>query len=97
MLTAGGASLLLGTKPKLGAAAIIGFLLGVSPLIHDFWNIEDPQQRQNDMINFSKNMALVGAALALAGVEEPWPASLSTEKPSRLERIRRATRECIAA
>ena len=97
MLTAGGASLLLGTKPKLGAAAIIGFLLGVSPLIHDFWNIEDPQQRQNDMINFSKNMALLGAALALAGVEEPWPASLSTEKPSRLERIRRVTRECIAA
>jgi hypothetical protein len=78
-------------------AAIAGFLVGVSPLIHDFWNMEDPQQRQNEMINFSKNMALLGAALALAAVEEPWPASLSTEKPSRLDRVRRVARECIAA
>jgi hypothetical protein len=28
------------------------------------------------MIHFSKNMALLGAALALMSVEEPWPASL---------------------
>lgn len=97
MLTVGGASLLLGTKPKLGVAAIIGFLVGISPIMHDFWNVEDPQQRQNEMINFSKNMALAAAALAIAGVEEPWPVSLSTEKPTRLERIRRLTRECIAA
>jgi putative oxidoreductase len=97
MLTIGGASLLLGLKPKLGAAAIIGFLLGVSPLMHDFWNMEDPQQRQNDMINFTKNMALAGAALALAGVEEPWPVSLSRRKPSGLERLRRMARKSIAA
>lgn len=97
MLTFGGASLLLGIKPKLGAAAVVGFLVGVSPMMHDFWNMEDPQQRQNDMINFSKNMALAGAALALAGVEEPWPASLSTRKLNRLERVRRVARECIAA
>lgn len=97
MLTVGGASLLLGLKPKVGAAAVVGFLLGVSPLIHDFWNMEDPQQRQNDLANFMKNMALAGAALALSGVEEPWPASLSTERRSRMSRIRRAARECIAA
>jgi len=97
MLTFGGASLILGVKPKLGIAAIIGFLAGVSPLMHDFWNMEDPQQRQNDMINFSKNLALAGAAVALAGVEEPWPASFYTEKPSGLERLRRLTRDRIAA
>jgi len=75
-LILGGASLLLGVKPKFGAAAVGGFLLGVSPMMHDFWNIEDPQQRQTEMINFSKNMALLGGALALMGVEEPWPASV---------------------
>src|SRR5438477_8658040 len=53
-LIAGGASLLLGVKPKLGAAAVAGFLLGVSPMMHDFWNVEDPAQQQNEMINFSK-------------------------------------------
>jgi putative oxidoreductase len=90
MLTAGGASLVLGLKPKLGVAAVLGFLAGVSPVIHDFWNVEDPQQRQNDLINFSKNMALAGATLALAGVEEPWPASLSRKEPELQWRGRRA-------
>ncbi len=75
-LIAGGASVLLGIKPKLGTLAIIGFLAGVSPTMHDFWKVEDPAQRMNDMINFSKNMALLGAALALLAVEEPWPASV---------------------
>jgi hypothetical protein len=28
------------------------------------------------MIHFSKNMALLGAAIALMGVDEPWPASV---------------------
>ena len=72
----GGTSILLGIKPKLGAAAIAGFLLGVSPVMHNFWSTEDPAQRMNDMINFSKNLALLGGALALMGVEEPWPASV---------------------
>ena len=72
----GGTSILLGIKPKLGAAAIAGFLLGVSPVMHNFWSTEDPAQRMNDLINFSKNLALLGGALALMGVEEPWPASV---------------------
>src|SRR5579884_2757956 len=75
-LVAGGASILLGLKPKYGAAAIVGFLAGVSPIMHDFWSVEDPQQRMNEMINFSKNLALLGGAVALMGVEEPWPASV---------------------
>ncbi len=75
-LIAGGASVLLGIKPKLGTAAIAGFLLGVSPVMHDFWRVEDPNQRMNEMINFSKNVALLGSALALMGVDEPWPASV---------------------
>ena len=75
-LIAGGTSILLGLKPKLGAAAIAGFLAGVSPIMHDFWSVEDPQQRMNEMINFSKNVALLGSAIAFMGVEEPWPASV---------------------
>lgn len=60
----GGTSILLGVKPKHGAAAILGFLAGVSPIMHDFWRMEDPNQRMNDMINFSKNLALMGGAAA---------------------------------
>ena len=80
-LLLGGASLLLGVKPKLGAATVAGFLAGVSPVMHDFWRAEDPNQRMNDMINFSKNLALLGGALALMGVEEPWPASVPVAQP----------------
>ncbi len=96
VLVAGGASILLGTKPKLGTAAIIGFLAGVSPIMHDFWKQEDPQQRTNDMINFTKNLALAGAATALMGIEEPWPASV-TPKPTARQRATRILRESIAA
>jgi putative oxidoreductase len=75
MMLLGGSSIILGVKPKAGAAAIIGFLAGVSPIMHSFWRMEDPTQRMNEMTNFTKNLALLGAALALMGVEEPWPAS----------------------
>jgi putative oxidoreductase len=85
-LVAGGASILLGVKPKLGAAAIAGFLAGVSPLMHDFWSIQDPNQRMNEMVNFTKNLALLGAALALMGVEEPWPASVPVGRQDLTER-----------
>ena len=97
VLVMGGSSILLGIKPKLGAAAILGFLAGVSPIMHDFWRAEDPNQRMNDMINFMKNLALFGAAAALMGVEEPWPASIPVARPGTLERVRRSIRQTIAA
>jgi putative oxidoreductase len=75
LLLASGASLLLGMRPKLGALGVVGFLAITSLSMHDFWNAADPSQSQNDMIHFSKNMALLGAALALMSVEEPWPVS----------------------
>ncbi len=76
LLALGGASIILGLKPKLGAASLIGFLAIASGTMHDFWNSSDPGDKQNNMIHFSKNVALLGAALALAGTKEPWPASV---------------------
>ncbi len=95
-LTVGGVSILLGVKPKLGTLAIIGFLAGVSPVMHDFWKIEDPQQRQNEMINFTKNMAMLGGALALMGVEEPWPVSMPIGQRDMVQRLRRCARDVAA-
>ena len=80
-LLVGGASVLLGVKPKLGAMALLGFLAGVSPIMHDFWRDEDPDTRMNNMIMFMKNLALAGGALALMGVEEPWEASVPGANP----------------
>jgi uncharacterized membrane protein YphA (DoxX/SURF4 family) len=96
VLLIGGTSILLGIKPKIGTAAILAFLAGVSPTMHDFWHADDPAQRHNDMIQFSKNMALLGAALALLGVEEPWPASVPVAQPSRTERVLHFARRLAA-
>jgi uncharacterized membrane protein YphA (DoxX/SURF4 family) len=47
----------------------------VTPSIHRFWSEENPQQRQAEMINFMKNVALIGGAMLAAGRPEPWPVS----------------------
>jgi uncharacterized membrane protein YphA (DoxX/SURF4 family) len=93
VLIAGGTSVLLGIKPKIGTAAILGFLAGVSPVMHDFWN-EESEQRMNDTINFMKNLALAGGAMALMGVEEPWPVSVTKRKP--IHRVKRMFQEIAA-
>lgn len=69
---AGGLSTLTGAWPKAGAGMIATFLLGVSKEMHAFWKEEEPQRGQ-DMVSFTKNMALVGAALIVAAYPEPWP------------------------
>jgi putative oxidoreductase len=91
-ILAGGTSLVLGLKPKYGAAAIIAFLATVTPSMHDFWRAEDPNQRMADMIHFSKNLALLGAAVALLGVEEPWGLAVASHEPNFFERVREAAR-----
>lgn len=76
MLLAGGVSIMAGVKPRQGLAAIVGFLLPTTLLMHRFWEVEDPTERMNETINFSKNMALAGAALMMLQIPEPWPASI---------------------
>ena|SRR5579884_896684 len=76
MLIAGGLSVLTGLKPRQGLAAIVGFLIPVSLQMHRFWEEQDPQRHMAEMVNFTKNMALVGAALMMLELEHPWPVSV---------------------
>jgi putative oxidoreductase len=69
---AGGLSLIAGVRPKIGAGLISSFLLGVSPQMHAYWKETDPQARMHEMVNFTKNMALVGGAVFAAAHPEPW-------------------------
>ncbi len=94
LLVAGGASLILGVRPRLGALAILTFLAGVSPIMHDFSKKEDASQRMQEMMNFTRNVAFAGAALALAGLEE-WPLSIAAEE-SDTKRIARRVRKLAA-
>ena len=74
ILLVGGLS--MGVYPVVGIILPIVFLLGVSFQIHSFWNVDDAQTKQIDMINFTKNMALVGALLMFLLLPHPCPMSL---------------------
>ena len=76
LVLAGGLSILAGLKPRQGLLAVIAFLVPVTLQMHRFWEVDDPQQRTAEMVNFLKNIALIGATLALFEIEEPWPASI---------------------
>ncbi|MEQ8835544.1 MAG: DoxX family protein [Lacipirellulaceae bacterium] len=65
-LLAGGFSILLGYKPRIGATLLLVFLILATYYFHDFWKIDqeaDPQKYQTEMIAFMKNAALMGAML----------------------------------
>ena len=72
MLVVGGASVLLGILPVAGLVVLIVFLLSTLVTMHDFWNLQDPQQRAADQVHFLKNIALIGAALALMSGASDW-------------------------
>ena len=76
LLFLGGLSLLLGYHPTIGAGLLVIFLLGVSFGIHNFWTVQDPQARQVEMINFLKNMAILGLLLMTVAIPRPWLMSL---------------------
>lgn len=76
MLVLGGASVLLGIVPIVGLTVLILFLMATLVTMHDFWNLEDPQQRAAEQVNFLKNVALIGASLALMYGASKWALAL---------------------
>jgi uncharacterized membrane protein YphA (DoxX/SURF4 family) len=76
LLFLGGLSLLLGYHPTIGTVLLVVFLLGASFGIHNFWTVQDQQERMGEMINFLKNIALLGLLLMTLAVPRPWPMSL---------------------
>jgi uncharacterized membrane protein YphA (DoxX/SURF4 family) len=65
LLVAGGIMVLLGLWADLGALLLVIFLLPTAVLMHAFWKETDPQARQMETVQFSKDTALAGASLML--------------------------------
>ena len=65
MILAGGISILLGLWADVGAILIFAFLLPAAYYMHDYWNSEDPQEKQNQQAHFFKDISLAGAALVI--------------------------------
>jgi putative oxidoreductase len=63
---AGGLSILLGYRAKLGAWLIVLFLVPVSLMMHKFWTVTDPMMAQIQMVLFMKNVSMLGGALLVS-------------------------------
>jgi putative oxidoreductase len=63
---AGGFSILLGYRAKLGAWLLVLFLVPVTLMMHKFWTVQDPMMAQIQMILFMKNVSMLGGALLIS-------------------------------
>jgi putative oxidoreductase len=61
----GGLSILIGYKTRIGAAMIIVFLVPVTLVFHHFWTVTDPVTRSIQMVDFMKNISILGGALMI--------------------------------
>jgi putative oxidoreductase len=70
---AGGLSILLGYRARIGAWLIALFLAAVTPMMHNFWAVADPMMHQMQFIMFMKNLSMLGGALFMSQTGAgPW-------------------------
>ena len=63
---AGGLSVVLGYRARVGACLLMLFLVPVTYWMHNFWAIRDPMMAQMQFGFFMANMSRVGGALLIA-------------------------------
>jgi putative oxidoreductase len=79
LLLIAGITILLGYEPKIGVAALIVFFVPVTYMMHNFWALQG-QERAMQLVQFTKNAALLGSALMFVKIARPWPLSLDRKK-----------------
>jgi uncharacterized membrane protein YphA (DoxX/SURF4 family) len=68
----GGLAIMTGAAPRFGAAAIALFLIVVTPVMHAFWHDPTLEERAADLVNFTKNIGLLGATAIVAATTETY-------------------------
>ena len=66
-----GAGLLFGLYPQICAVALIAFLIPATLIAHPFW-IEPSKLFQIQLVNFLKNLAIMGGLLFIASASSHW-------------------------
>jgi putative oxidoreductase len=84
---AGGVSILLGYRAKLGAWLLVLFLVPVTLMLHKFWTVTDPMMAQIQMILFMKNVSMLGGALLITQFGAG-PFSLDARRSRRTQPIK---------
>ncbi len=62
----GGLSILLGYRARLGAWLIVIFLIPVTLMMHNFWDVQEEHARVIQHAMFMKNLSMLGAAFLIA-------------------------------
>lgn len=62
----GGLSILIGYKARMGAWLVIFFLIPVTLMMHNFWEMEDSQEVMIEQILFLNNVSMLGGAFLIA-------------------------------
>ena len=74
VLILGGLSVAAGIYPAVGAGLVLLFFVVATPTMHDFWAQEDPDEQQNELTHFLKNVVMAGGALVVLDVSASnWP------------------------
>lgn len=68
MLALGGLSILLGLYIVLGMWLLVLFLIPTTFVMHAFWKETDPQAKMMELVQFTKNLALIGALLMMSAL-----------------------------
>ena len=71
LLLLGGLGIVFGVTPEASLTLLLIFLVPVTLTMHAFWKVE-PSMRTGEIINFYKNLALIGAILMLYALPVPW-------------------------
>lgn len=72
LLAIAGLGILFGVWVDIAVAALVLFLIPVTFQMHAYWKVADPMMQMAESINFWKNLALLGAALMLLMIPQPW-------------------------
>lgn len=75
-LLLGALSILSGSYVIYGVGLLSLFFVPVTFLMHNFWADKDVNMKLNNMVNFQKNLVILGAAWMFLSVPTPWPYSL---------------------
>jgi uncharacterized membrane protein YphA (DoxX/SURF4 family) len=83
LLVIAGLCFITGWRPALGVVCTVLFFVPVTFSMHAFWAISDPAQQQQQLANFTRNLALMGSSLMFLGIPRPWPSSVESHHPVR--------------
>jgi len=63
MMIVGGVGFIARMYMDLSAVLLLAFLVPTTFIMHQFWKVSDSNHKMTEMINFTKNIALIGALL----------------------------------